>query len=87
LVQLHRWQKVRRAHLRKQPLCEACFAKGKTVPATVADHVVPHGGDWNQFWIGELQSLCAAYHNGDKQSLDRTGRPRVTIGADGWPVA
>jgi 5-methylcytosine-specific restriction endonuclease McrA len=63
---LHRWQKLRRAQLRKEPLCAMCFAKGKIVPATVADHVVPHRGDWTQFWMGELQSLCAACHNGDK---------------------
>jgi len=39
---LERWRKMSRAQLRKEPLCAMCFAKGKIVAATVADHVVHH---------------------------------------------
>ena len=28
--------------------------------ATIADHVREHGGNWNAFWLGDLQSQCAA---------------------------
>ena len=83
---LERWRRVRRQQLRKEPLCAMCFERGLITAATVADHVVPHRGDWNLFWTGKLQGLCVACHNGDKQSMDRTGRPRVTIGLDGWPI-
>jgi hypothetical protein len=52
-------------------------------PATVVDHVTPHGGDWNKFLLGELQSLCEHCHNSDKK-LEELGKPRQRIGVDGW---
>ena len=82
---LARWVKKARAQMRKQPCCEMCLAKGLTVAATTADHIVPHRGDYHLFWYGELQSLCSNCHSGEKQQLETLGYTR-TIGADGWPV-
>ena len=62
-----------------------CLKEGKVVPATVADHVVPHHGDVNLFWLGELQSLCAPHHSSSKRVEEIRGYSRQ-IGADGWPV-
>ena len=82
---LSRWKKLRRAQIAKEPLCRRCEAKGKIVPATIADHVVPHRGDVAQFWSGALQSLCKRCHDGEKQSEEKLGYSRQ-IGLDGFPI-
>jgi hypothetical protein len=51
------WKTRRRYQRRVEPLCRLCLAEGVVTPATIADHVVAHGGDWNSFRLGELQSL------------------------------
>ena len=61
-----------------------CEARGLPVPARVADHFIPHHGDSNLFWFGELQSLCATCHNSTKK---RTQPPySLEVGDDGWPI-
>jgi len=45
-----RWRRARAAFLAEHPLCAACQALGRVVPATVVDHVVPHRGDQRLFW-------------------------------------
>jgi 5-methylcytosine-specific restriction enzyme A len=44
------WRRARAAFLAQHPLCAACRALGRVVPATVVDHVVPHRGDQKLFW-------------------------------------
>jgi predicted CXXCH cytochrome family protein len=56
--------------------------EGRAVAATIADHVEPHGGDWQQFLTGKLQSLCAACHESKKKLHER----RQVLDNDGWPV-
>ena len=58
-----RWKRRSRQHLREHPLCVTCKAQGKIVAATAADHIVPHRGDEELFWNGELQSLCKLHHD------------------------
>jgi 5-methylcytosine-specific restriction protein A len=65
----HQWRKRRAAHLASEPLCRMCRDKGLIVPATVADHIVPHRGDKTLF-MGELQSLCTRCHASTKQSQE-----------------
>src|SRR5262245_64491308 len=84
--ELERWRRLRRHQLRVEPLCRMCQARGLAVPATVADHVVPHNGDWNEFLSGKLQSLCAHCHSSSKHLLDLGKQPRPYIGEDGYPV-
>jgi 5-methylcytosine-specific restriction enzyme A len=55
------------------------------VAAQVADHIVPHRGDSQLFWLGDLQSLCWSHHSGSKQVEERRGY-RDEIGSDGWPT-
>ena len=45
-----RWRRARAAFLARHPLCAACRARGRVVPATIVDHVVPHRGDQRLFW-------------------------------------
>jgi 5-methylcytosine-specific restriction protein A len=61
-----------------------CKAEGRITPANTCDHVTPHGGDPEKFWVGPFQSLCAAHHNSDKQREDAGFGWRV--GSDGWPT-
>jgi hypothetical protein len=62
-----------------------CLKEGKAMAAHVADHVVPHRGDWNKFVLGVLQSLCYTHHNAVKKEQENRGYA-TTIGIDGWPV-
>jgi 5-methylcytosine-specific restriction protein A len=57
------WDKARAAYLREHPLCASCTTKGKTVTATVVDHIIPHQGDHAQFWdAANWQPLCRRCH-------------------------
>ena len=40
---------------------------------TVADHLERHAGDYQAFWFGPLQSLCASCHSSRKQQAERVG--------------
>jgi 5-methylcytosine-specific restriction enzyme A len=62
-----------------------CLARGLSVPATVADHVEPHHGDWNAFVLGKLQSLCKPCHDSAKRTQELRGYS-TEIGVDGWPT-
>lgn len=86
---LQRWRNRSDLQKKLQPLCEMCLNKGETVAAEVADHIIPHHGNYRLFWFGKLQSLCASHHSGDKQILERGGVVkdyRIDIGGDGWPI-
>lgn len=87
LYKLAVWHKrLRPAQLAKQPLCVFCQRKGKTVAATVVDHIRPHRGDINLFSDPDnLQSLCKACHDGEKQAIEKTGYSKA-CGVDGWPL-
>ena len=50
-----------------------------------ADHVMPHKGNVNLFFVGALQSLCAKCHNSVKQADERRGYSNA-FGADGYPI-
>jgi 5-methylcytosine-specific restriction enzyme A len=80
----YRWQQLRARHLAANPLCEMC--KPICTIATVCDHITPHRGDDELFWKGPFQSLCATCHNSDKQRIEKGGKPKPTIGEDGWPT-
>jgi hypothetical protein len=61
------------------------LVRGQTTLATIADHVVPHRGDWNFFLTGALQSLCETHHNSTKRQFDLRGYD-AAIGPDGYPL-
>jgi hypothetical protein len=83
--QLNRHRKRAKHQLQLEPFCHFCANNGKATPARIADHVHPHKGDWTEFRMGELQSLCKACHDSTKQLIERHGcDPR--IGIDGFPI-
>lgn len=81
-----RWFKLRSAQLKAHPFCRMCLEKGKTVKATVCDHVERHNGDEQKFWAGPFQSLCQTCHSLHKQRMELGMRPKISIGEDGWPI-
>lgn len=67
----YQWQRVRLQHLRNEPLCRYCLAKGLVVEATVVDHIVPHKGDHDLFMDPDNhQSLCKSCHDVKTATLD-----------------
>lgn len=68
-----RWRRRSKDQLTNQPLCERCLAQGLVVPATIANHKVPHKGDPILFWEGELESSCKPHHDSAIQSEERRG--------------
>ena len=80
-----RWQIRRKQQLQQQPLCALCLQEHRVTAATVADHVVPHKGDYNLFWHGELQSLCSTHHNATEQRIDKRGYD-TACDVDGRPL-
>jgi 5-methylcytosine-specific restriction endonuclease McrA len=85
LYSKRRWRRMSKAQLQREPLCQECLKKGIITIATVADHVEPHRGDPNKFWLGALSSLCSRCHGATKQQVELHGYSRE-IGADGMPV-
>jgi 5-methylcytosine-specific restriction enzyme A len=80
-----RWRNRSAMQLQDHPLCVMCLDQGIVMPATVADHFIPHRGDPQLFWFGCLQSLCWPHHNGTKQQEEKKGFSH-DIGADGFPT-
>lgn len=82
---LKRWKVLRAEQLTRQPLCQRCLSYGRTKAATVAHHVVPHKGDPSLFWSGVLASSCTDCHDIDEQRIERGGKARQVLDANGWP--
>lgn len=66
-----RWQRLRLAFLRSNPLCVHCKADKRIRAANVVDHIVPHKGDDSLMWSeSNLQPLCASCHSVKTSSED-----------------
>ena len=65
------WRRLRRQVLHDSPLCVHCQQAGRSVPACVVDHRIPHHGSLKLFWnIDNLQPLCRMHHN-QKSAAER----------------
>lgn len=59
-----RWRAARKRYLRGHPLCLECQCNGKTRPATIVDHILPHRGNEELFWNQcNWQPLCKSCHD------------------------
>lgn len=68
------WKRLRLAQLAKHPLCWTCASIGKTTPADVVDHHIPHKGSERLFFdAGNLRSMCKTCHDSVKQKQEKTG--------------
>ncbi len=64
-----------------------CAKRGQVTPAAVADHITAHRGNPDLFWSpANLQSLCSPCHDGDKARIEKGGKARQAVDADGWPI-
>lgn len=82
LYNSRRWRKLTARQLREHPLCAACERNGLTNEATLSHHIIPHRGDRQLFFYGELESLCVDCH-----LIEHNRAPtRPAIAVDGWPV-
>lgn len=73
-----RWQRARATFLSRSEnvLCRMCQADGRVTPATVVDHVIPHGGSQTLFWdSNNWQPLCKRHHDSAKQRIEKGGTP------------
>jgi 5-methylcytosine-specific restriction enzyme A len=81
-----RWRKESKAFLSHDPLCRDCAKRGRDVPATIVDHIIPHHGDYVLFWDqGNWQGLCATCHSSGKQRFEKSGRV-MGCDLDGLPL-
>ncbi len=74
-----RWEKVRRMHLRREPLCRACRAEDRLQPAVEVDHIVPLGKGGTGT-TENLQSLCKSCHS------KKTAREDGGFGRVNWTL-
>ncbi|MGX1786131.1 HNH endonuclease [Bosea sp. NPDC055332] len=79
-----RWQRIRKAQLAAEPLCQLCLEIDVVTEANTVDHVIPHRGNEQLFWSGPFNSLCASCHSRHKQRQEH-GRTIVRFDASGWP--
>lgn len=69
------WRKFRERWLKEHPLCVYCQRENRVTAATVVDHIIPHRGDMELFWlIDNVQSLCHSHHNSIKQREENEAR-------------
>lgn len=86
-----KWEKARASVMqRDQHLCQPCMAEGRVTPATECDHIIPKSKGGTDA-ADNLQAICRDCHAAktaceSAEAQGRTHRPRITYGADGWPV-
>jgi hypothetical protein len=66
-----RWARIRRHQLLEHPLCKYCLERGIVTPVTICDHVEPHRGDVNKFWLGHNET--------SRGQADKTGFPAPVV--------
>jgi len=72
----YKWQRFRAAFLGLNPLCVACLAEQKTVPATDVDHDQPLTGpdDPGRLDPARCRALCHSHHSRKTASEGRGSR-------------
>lgn len=71
------WRQIRMAVLAREPLCRACAAEGRAVPARDVDHI---DGDAHNNDPSNLQPLCIRHHS-RKTATENGGFGRTTAAA------
>ena len=81
LINTWRWQKLRRAKLAADPLCEECKKKGRAVRAEQVHHIVPvesvrtfEAMKALAYDPMNLQALCKSCHQKIHAAMDYKGR-------------
>ena len=70
--QTKEWYRLRWATLtRDEFTCQECGKMEGDTSLLVCDHVIPHKGDYEMFFRGELRTLCKVCHDSVKQREDK----------------
>jgi 5-methylcytosine-specific restriction protein A len=69
------WRRLRALHIKRNPLCEKCFAGGRITPAVIVDHRVEIKDGGGRLDTDNLTSLCRACHN-QKTAQERAKRTK-----------
>jgi hypothetical protein len=80
-----RWARIKKQQLLAHARCQFCLERGIVTPAEICDHIEPHHGDVNKFWLGPFMSLCKRCHDSTKRLVETRGF-RADIGLDCWPL-
>jgi len=68
------WIKASRQYRSEHPLCEYCEMNGLVTATALVDHLYPHKGDTDIFWLRELWvSSCTTCHSEWKQQVEQRG--------------
>lgn len=83
-----RWKRIRMAILIRDGFkCQQCGRIEADTSKLVANHIKPHKGNADMFHdSANIECVCKPCHDGHVQSLERGGKGRTAIGADGWPI-
>jgi len=77
--------RLRKAQLAGEPLCERCLTMGKTVAAAHVDHRIPIAKGGDAYDSGNFASLCASCHS-QKTAEDEGKTPRYGCDVNGQPL-
>ena len=83
------WQRLRRAKLQDNPLCELCLRQNRIVPAVAIDHIVSIKAGGDPFpGLDRLMSLCTSCHNRKTRIVEQQGKDLTVKGCDvnGMPL-
>lgn len=66
-----RWKQARRSFLTYNSLCVHCLQANRYTVATIVDHIKPHKGNIELFWlVSNWQALCKRCHDIKTASVD-----------------
>jgi 5-methylcytosine-specific restriction protein A len=89
-IKSYRWQRMRRFHLDRNPLCAMCREQGRVTLADTVHHRFPCSDNIIlQANPDNLQSLCQDCHqtvHGARPQPDRVRKKKRQIGEDGYPL-
>jgi len=74
------WQKLRKAKLAQQPLCEVCTRMGKATAASHVDHILAISAGGHPFPpLEELMSMCPPCHSIKTNAMDRANGSGIAM--------
>ena len=89
------WDKTRLHVLKRDHgLCQRCLRANRVHAGNECHHIIPKAECKRRGWtqeqtdsMGNLETMCHDCHEAaDAEAQGRTLKPKVAIGADGWPI-
>jgi 5-methylcytosine-specific restriction protein A len=67
------WRRLRAIYLKRNPLCEVCYAKSRIMPAVICDHKVEIKDGGAKLDMENVTAMCPSCHN-KKTAQERAKR-------------